>query len=211
MKRSNKIIFNIIVALVLLTVIICICSKFFHFGRVEFTDNAQIKQLIVPVNSRVQGFISCINFKEYSYVKKGDILLVIDDTEYRYRLAQAQAQYQNAIAGKVAMQSSINTTQNNILVSQSSINEAKVRLNNDKTEYERYSSLYNQNAVTKQQYDAVKTNYEASKERYELLLRQSKSTWLVKEEQKVRLNQNEAAIKLAEAAVQLAELNLSYT
>ena len=41
--------------------------------------------------------------------------------------------------------------------------------------------------------------------------RQRNSTSLVKSEQNIRLNQNDAAIKLAKAAVDLARLNLSYT
>ena len=66
-------------------------------------------------------------------------------------------------------------------------------------------------AVTKQQYDAIHTNYEASKARYELLLRQKQSTALVKQEQTQRLAQNDAGIKLAEAELEIARLNLSYT
>lgn len=47
--------------------------------------------------------------------------------------------------------------------------------------------------------------------RYELLLRQRRSTSLMKQEQAQRLDQTEAGIKLAEAALDLARLNLSYT
>lgn len=66
-------------------------------------------------------------------------------------------------------------------------------------------------AVTPQQFDRVKTDYAATKARYEQLLRQKQSTSLMKQEQTQRLEQNESAIKLAEAALNLAKLNLSYT
>lgn len=66
-------------------------------------------------------------------------------------------------------------------------------------------------AVTPQQFDRMKTEYEATKARYEQLLRQRQSTSLIKEEQTQRLEQNESAIKVAEAALNLAKLNLSYT
>lgn len=49
------------------------------------------------------------------------------------------------------------------------------------------------------------------KTRYELLLRQRQSTTLVKQEQTHRLEQMDAGIKLAQAALELARLNLSYT
>ena len=126
-------------------------------------------------------------------------------------MAQAEADYQNALSGNKAMATSISTTQNNIIVSDATIKEAKVRLENAEREYNRYENLLGQDAVTKQQYDAVKTNYEASKARYEVLLHQKQSIALIKQEQTQRLGQTDAGIKLAEAALKLAKLNLSYT
>ena len=45
-----------------------------HLGNVEFTENAQVKQHIIPVNSRIQGFIKEVRFDEYAQVKQGDTL-----------------------------------------------------------------------------------------------------------------------------------------
>ena len=191
--------------------IIWVFSRFIHLGNVEYTDNAQIKQLIVPVNSRVQGFIKKVYFEEYQDMKKGDTLLLIEDAEFRLRVAQAEADYQNALSGKTVMTSTINTTQNDIAVSDAGIQEAKIRMDNAEREYIRYKNLLNQDAVTRQQYDAMKTNYDALKARYELLLRQKQTTTLVKQEQTQRLDQTDAGIKLAEAALEIARLNLSYT
>ena len=72
-------------------------------------------------------------------------------------------------------------------------------------------SCWKQEAVTVQQFDQVKTEFEATKARYEQILRQRQAVSLVKQEQTQRLEQNEANIKLAEAALNLARLNLSYT
>lgn len=177
----------------------------------EFTDNVQIKQHLTPVNTRVQGFIKRICFDEYQRVKKGDTLVIIEDTEYRLKVAQAEADYQSALAGKTAMHTTINTTQNNILVTDAAIEEQRVRLQNAEADFKRYEGLLKEEAVTPQQFDRVKTDYEATKARYEQLLRQKQSTSLVKQEQTQRLDQNESAIKLAEAELELARLNLSYT
>lgn len=210
-KKTKKLVSNIVIVCVLGLCLLWVCSRFVHLGRVEFTDNAQVRQHIVPVNCRVQGFIKRICFSEYQEVRKGDTLAVIEDMEFRYRLAQAEADYQNALAGNMAMNTSVNTTQNNIAVSDASVREAKIRLDNAEREHNRYKNLLAQDAVTQQQYDAVQTEYEASKARYELLLRQKQSTTLVKEEQTLRLEQTDAGIKLAKAALDLARLNLSYT
>lgn len=210
MKR-NRLISNIILTIIILGGIIWVSSKFIHLGHVEYTDNAQIKQHITPINTRVQGFIKKIYFNEYQEVHKGDTLLIIEDAEYRLRLAQAEANYQNALAGKDAMHTTISTTENNLLVSDAGIQEAEVRLKNAETDYKRYAEMFKVNAVTAQQFDRIKTEYEAAKARYEQITRQKQSTSLVKHEQTQRLQQNEAAIKLAEAELNLARLNLSYT
>lgn len=210
-KRTKKIIYNIVVCTVLVVAIAWVISKFVHFGNVEYTDNAQAKQLIIPVNSRIQGFIKKIHFNEYQPVKKGDTLAIIEDVEFRYKVALAEADYEKATSGKAAMKSTINTTDNNISVSDAAITEVGVKLENAKREYERYKNLLAQEAVTKQQYDAIKTNYDALQARYDQLTKQKQSTSLIKKEQQNRLGQSSAAVKLAEVALELAKLNLSYT
>ena len=183
MRNKKRAIPNFFILLILVIGISWVFGRFIHLGSVEFTDNAQVKQHLTPVNTRVQGFIKKICFDEYQQVKKGDTLVIIDDTEYRLKVAQAEADLQSALAGKTAMYTTINTTQNNILVTDAAIREQEVRLK----------------------------NAEATQARYEQLLRQKESTSLVKQEQTQRLDQNESSIKLAEAALNLARLNLSYT
>lgn len=210
-KKQLKRTYNVVVALLLIGAIAWVCMRFMHLGTVALTDNAQVKQQIVPVNTRVSGFIKKIYVSEFQQVKKGDTLLVIEDSEFRYQLAQAEANLYNALTAKKAMGTTIKTTQSNIGVTEAGIEESRVRMENALAEYKRYEQLLAQKAVTKQQFDAIKTNYEAAKARYNQLSRQKESTTLVKDEQTLRLQQNEAGIKLATAAVELARLNLSYT
>ena len=51
--RSKKIISYIITIAVIGAAAIWVGSRFVHLGNVEFTDNAQVRRQIVPVNSRV--------------------------------------------------------------------------------------------------------------------------------------------------------------
>ena len=185
-KNKKRAIPNFFIALVLVGGISWVCGKFIHLGNVEFTDNAQVKQHLTPVNTRVQGFIKKIYFEEYQPVKKGDTLVVIEDTEYRLKLAQAEADYKNAIAGKSAMHTTINTTQNNIFVTDAVIEEQRVRLKNAETDYKRYQELMKEEAVTPQQFDRVRTEYAATKAKYEQLLRQKQSSMLVKQKRLMR-------------------------
>ncbi len=208
--RSKKYLSYIVTIIILVVVGIFVCAKFVHFGNVEFTDNAQVKQQIVPVNSRVQGYIKEIRFKEYEPVKKGDTLVVIDDADMRLRVAQARADYQNALAGREVTGRSVGVASANVAVTEASIAEAKAVMDMSATDLSRYEKLLEQDAVTKQQYDAAKTDYEAKKARYEMLARQRSATSSVVAETRQRMAQNEAGVELAKALLETAELNLSY-
>ncbi len=212
MKQKNRRkLQNIGVIIIILAGFAWIVYKFVSFSSSTFTDNAQVYQRIVTVNSRIQGFVKEIRFDDYTPVKKGDILAIIEDVDFRLQLAQAKANLQNALSGKDAAVSVVSTSANDITVTESALTEVETLLCNAKRDLDRYSVLLRQDAVTQQQYDAVETNYLALEAKRNTLARQKNSTGLVAQQQRHRLGQNDAGIELAEAAVSLAELNLSYT
>ena len=210
-QRSKKILSYIITIVVVAVALIWVSSRFIHLGNVEFTDNAQVRQQIVPVNSRVHGYIKEIRFKEFEQVKKGDTLVIIDDADMRLNVARARADYQNAIAGRDVADRSVTSATANVAVSEASIAEAKILMELAETELARYTKLLEQDAVTRQQYDGAKTDYEAKKARYEMLSRQRSATSAVVDINRQRISQSEAGIELAKALLETAELNLSYT
>ncbi|MDE6267002.1 MAG: HlyD family secretion protein [Muribaculaceae bacterium] len=212
MKHNIKITLSYIITIIVVIVaLIWIVPKFYQFGNVEFTDNAQVKQQIVPVNSRVQGYIKEIRFTDFQPVKKGDTLVIIDDADMHLNVARARADYANALAGRSVANSSVKSASANVAVSEASIAEAGVLMNNAEKELERYAQLLDKNAVTKQQYDNIKTDYEAKKARYEMLARQRNASTSVVDVNMQRISQSEAGIELSKALLETAELNLSYT
>ena len=209
-KKQKKIAANIVIIAFILCGIGWIASLFIHIGG-EHTSNAQIRQNIVPVAARVQGFIKEIRFEEFQPVQKGDTLIIIEDSEYRLRLAQAKADYQNALVGKNAMETGISTIQNNLSVTDAGMQEVEILMKNAEADYNRFKVLLENKAVTQQQFEGIQTKYESLKAKLETMKRQKRSTSLVKAEQTQRLEQNELRIEVAKAALDLAELNLSYT
>lgn len=208
--RSKKILSYIVTFAVIVIAGAWVCSRFVHLGDVEYTDNAQVQQQIVPVNSRVQGYIKEIRFREYEPVKKGDTLVVIDDSDMRLRVAQARADWQNAVAGREVADRSVGVASANVAVTDASIAEAKVVMEMAAADFARYEKLMAQEAVTRQQYEGARTDYLAKKARYEMLARQRSATSSVVTETRQRIAQNEAGIELAKALLETAELNLSY-
>lgn len=207
----SHIIRNVMAIAVVSVGTIWVCAKFVHLGNVEYTDNAQVRRNIIPINSRVQGYIEKVCFNDYEFVHKGDTLVIIDNSEYKLKVAQARANYRKALIENTAMGTAISTTANDLTVSDASIEELRVRLEQAETDFKRYEKLLEQKAVTRQQYDNAKADYEATKAKYDMLVRQKRSTSLVKEEQTQRLGQNKTSIDVARASQNLAELNLSYT
>lgn len=210
-RKTVRIVYNVIIAALVIVGAAIVINKFVHFGDVEFTDNARIEQHITPVNSRVPGYIKEIRFEEYQQVRKGDTLVIIEDAEFRLALAQAHAGLANALAGHSATDAGISTTSSNINVTSAGIEEARVQMENAKREDDRFAALLKKDAVTQQQYDGIHTAYLSAKARYEAASRQRESLASVRNEQGHRLSQSRAGIEAAEAAVRLAELNLSYT
>ena len=210
MKMRKKIAVNAVVITLLIVGICWIVSTFIHFGG-AWTENAQVRRDIVTLSARVPGFVSEVRFKDFQKVSKGDTLVIIEDSEYRLHVAQAAADLENARTGRKAMGTSISATDNNIAVSDAALQEVRIQFENAEREYKRFSDLYAKEAVTRQQYDGVKTQYEALKAKMQTMEAQKRTTRLVKTEQEQRLSQSEGGIAICEAALRLAEINLSYT
>ena len=91
-----------------------------------------------------------------------------------------------------------------------SIEEARAHLDNARREDARFEALLAKEAVTRQQYDNVHTAYLSAKARYEQSARSRATQTSVKTEQGHHLSAAISTLRLAQAAVQLAQLNLSY-
>lgn len=208
-NRVTKVV-NILIIAVAITGISWVAAQFIHIGG-EYTDNAQVRRNIIPINSRVQGFIKEIRFNEFQNVKKGDTLVIIEETEYRLRVLQAEASLQSAQQNFTAAGTTACTAKNNIGVNDAAIAEVEVLLANARTEKERYEKLLAQGAVTQQQYDGIKMHYDATLAKYNTMKMQRKSTTLVSDEFALRQEQQNTLVELAETTLELARLNLSYT
>jgi membrane fusion protein (multidrug efflux system) len=210
-RKPGQIILTVMLLLAIVGGLYWVAGLYFDFNKNEVTNDAQVEQFINPVNVRVGGYIQQIRFTEHQPVKKGDTLVIINDNEIRIQLAQAEAAYLDAQANKHVTSSSVNTVSNNVSVSEANIAEAKARLWNVEQNYNRYASLLKDEAVTRQQYEQMKTEYDAAQARYQALVRQKQTTQLSAKEMQSRLAVNDANIKRAAAALDMAKLNLQYT
>lgn len=88
----------------------------------------------VDIRARVEGWVTSVNFKEGSFVKKGDLLYVIDDIQYKTRVDREKSQ--------------LAATQTEMVRAQGELSRVK--------------PLADMNALSKQDLDNAKAKYEAS-------------------------------------------------
>lgn len=200
-----------LVAIGLLAAGLFVVATIFIDTRHENTDDAQVEQYISPIHVRVSGYIKEIRFTEHQFVRKGDTLLVIDDSEYSLALKQAEAALMDAQSGRKAMNNTLSTATNTATVYDSSIREAELRVEKLRRDYERYSALLSKKATTPVVVEQYQTELEMAETRVAALKRQREAARSSAGEVSQRQENAEAAILRAEAAVDLAKLHLSYT
>ncbi len=153
------------------------------------TDNAQVDGHIVPILPKVGGFVTEVRVDENRQVKAGDTLVVLDDRDYRVRLAQADADLGVALA---AVSNRARVGQAEAQVEQAQANAQKAR-----ADLERLKPLADQDIVSKQQLDAA----EASARAADAALAAAQAA----------LVGADARVAAARAARDQAALNLTYT
>ena len=94
----------------------------------ETTNNAQVEQYISPINVRASGYIRSIRFTEHQFVHKGDTLLLLDDSEYRIRLKEAEANLKITQSSADVTQSALDKTRGNVLVYDANIRETEAKV-----------------------------------------------------------------------------------
>ena len=210
-KKIIKRLYNVVVILFLAVAVAWCFSHFVHGNNVEYTDDAQVCRHITPINTRVPGFIKEIRFSDFQHVKKGDTLVSIEDSEFRLQVAQAEAGLRGSKAGSSVVSATMTTTNSNVQTASAGIEEARVDMQNAKQDFDRFAALMKKDAVTRQQYDNAYARYLAAKARYEQANSRKQSAASVKNVQTQQLGGSRAGESVAEAQLNLARLNLSYT
>ncbi len=195
-KRRN-IILNIVCLLIAGSGLVWTANYFWRYINYEITNDAFVDQYIAPVNVRVAGYIQEVRFREHQFVHEGDTLVVLDNREYLIRQKEAEASLLDAQESRDVLTSGIRTSHTRIAEQDANLAEAKARLWQTEQDYRRYERLLKEESVPEQQYDQAKASYEAARAHYDETSKKQVGV--------------EAGILRAEAALDLANLNLSYT
>ncbi|MGB8886905.1 MAG: HlyD family secretion protein [Candidatus Korobacteraceae bacterium] len=249
-----------IVFLVAIVAVLLVGWFWWESRQWEDTDDAEIDGHIYPISARVSGYVVKVNFDDGQLVHKGDVLVVIDPTDYTVALEHARADYQDAQAQAIAARygvpvssvgsfsqirsasadmssalAGVAAAQKQADAAQSQIVEAEADAKKLNTDVERYRQLLGKREISQQQFDAAiaaatAANATVQARQAELLAAQAQ----VKQAQS-RIDQANAEVKNAQAtpntvqatkakaesadaqaqrskaALDQAQLNLSYT
>src|SRR5439155_12300085 len=60
-------------------------------GVRQTTDDAYVRGDITPLSAKIEGYVRRVPVDDFQRVKAGDLLIEIEDDDYRARVAQAEA------------------------------------------------------------------------------------------------------------------------
>ena len=209
-KKPNRVL-PIILGIVLLGGIIFGIKEYIYYGKHVDTDDAQIDGDISPVVARVGGYVDSINFQENTHVNAGQLLVKIDDRDYKVKLEQALDAQKNASAGVNVGQSQVYTYAANSAVAYAGVVSAKAKLDQTQKDYDRYANLVKDGSITQQQFDQQKANLEVAQANYKAANDQYKAAQSQVGASKNQVTQTNTGVVQRQADVDFAKLQLSYT
>jgi membrane fusion protein (multidrug efflux system) len=125
----------------------------------ETTDNAYVEGDISVVSPLIEGRVMTVRIGDNQSVKAGDVLVTIDDADYRAKVAEADATVQ-------AAQASISTIDSQIVWQQSRIDQvaaqqqsASAELQRSKIVYDRYRKMLVDKVIGTQELDEATASY----------------------------------------------------
>jgi membrane fusion protein (multidrug efflux system) len=194
-------------------------------ASVEETENAYVRAEVTVISPKVQGYVSALPIVDNQTVRTGDVLVRIDDADFRARVAQAEANVAAAKAGIEAQQAAISNLdsqtaqqRNMIAQAEAAVMSAEAEVERAQLDYTRYETLAKEFATPRQRLEAATadlrkataalagTRAAASAERGKLDVLASS-----RKQAEAGLQQARASLGQAEASQTLARIDLANT
>jgi HlyD family secretion protein len=117
----------------------------------------------ISVNSKVTGRVKWIGVEKGDQVKEGQILVRLEDDEFRAQYAQARGAADSARAYLQELQHGSRPEE--VAQSQHNLDEARATLVNDKVSLDRNRQLFSQGVVSKQALDDATAKFDSDQQR----------------------------------------------
>ena len=131
-----------------------------HF---ESTDDAYVAGNVVQVTPQVAGTVIAINADDTDIVRQGQDLVVLDPSDARVALDQAEAQLAQTVREVRTVYANNGTLNANILTRQADTIRARSGLTRAQDDYQRRAALVAGGAVSKEELQHVQTELDGAK------------------------------------------------
>ena len=192
--------------------------KTFIYSRAhESTDNAQVDGHIVPVLAKVGGYVTAVLVQDNDSVRSGQTLVRIDDSEYKVRVAQAEADLaaaQSAAGGRQftgQSQAMVATATGNRFAADAQIQAALANQQKANSDLARMRDLVSKQIVSAQQLDAAQAAAASAAADVEALQRQASAAGGAVQNAQAGVRLAQARLQAEQAVLDNAKLQLSYT
>ena len=177
----------------------------------QTTDDAYVKGDITPLSAKIEGYVSKVAVSDYQQVKAGDLLVEIEDDDYRARVAQAEADLAGAEAAIENLKAHKAAQHSQIDQAESAIAETQADVDRTKLEAKRQGALLASTFGTQQKVEqavADEKRFEATLARNQAELESERRQMAVLDTQESQLR---AEMKAKRAQLDLANITLGYT
>jgi membrane fusion protein (multidrug efflux system) len=209
-KKPNRIL-PIILGIILIGGIIFGIKEYIYYGKHIDTDDAQIDGDVSPVVARVGGYVDSIFFEENGHVEKGQVLVKLDDRDYKVKLEQALSAQKGASAGVGVGQSQIIAIAANSSSARAEVESAAAKLEKANKDYARYANLVKDGSITQQQFDQAKSDRDVAEATYRAAQDQYKAALEQVGTSRNQLKVTDVGVTQRQADVDYAKLQLTYT
>ena len=180
-------------------------------GARQVTDDAYIRGDVTPLSAQVDGYVRHVAAEDFHYVKAGDLLVEIDDADYRAKVAQAEADLAGAQAAIDNLKARKESQHAQVLDAEAAVAATQADVDRTKLEAARQRELLATTFGTPQkveQADAEAKRLAATLASKQAELDAQRRQFAVLDTQELQLR---AEMKAKQAALDLAKINLGYT
>lgn len=209
-KRMNRTLS--VVAWIFITIGTLAIAWFYFFSRSHVnTNDAQVRQYITPVSSKVSGFIKKVNFDENQFVHKGDTLIVIDGREFQNQIDMAEANLASTAQSVLTYEKAVETKASDISIVTANIEAAKIEVWRTEKDYNRFKNLVEEDAATVQQFEEIEAKYKQAKANLSALEQQRNAVSVSTSAEQTKVAPVRTQILQRKAQLNNAKLTMSYT
>ena len=178
---------------------------------IQTTDNAYVRGQTTLISPQVSGYVVAVPVQDYEHVKADDVLAQIDDRIYHQRVDQARANLAAAQANRENSAQALRSKQATANAQAASLENAKAQLARAQADAKRVEELIADGSVSFRERDQTLAALRAA----EASVDQSRAAGEIARQDIVAVEVGrgglDAAVESAQAALKLAEIDLSNT